>query len=101
MSAIALVRVKRGSTWMILAPRALASIGHRMALRHVRAHHDDAVRVGHAPGIERRGAASEPCPQPGDAGGVSDPGLVLDGDDAEPAHQLLMDVVPLVVEGGA
>ncbi len=28
MSAIALVRVKRGSTWMTLAPRALASITH-------------------------------------------------------------------------
>ncbi len=31
MSAIALVRVKRGSTWMSLAPRALASIGQRKA----------------------------------------------------------------------
>ena len=27
-SAIALVRVKRGSTWMTVAPRALASITH-------------------------------------------------------------------------
>ena len=27
-SAIALVRVKRGSTWMTLAPRSLASITH-------------------------------------------------------------------------
>ena len=27
-SATALVRVKRGSTWMIVAPRALASITH-------------------------------------------------------------------------
>jgi len=31
MSAIALVRVNRGSTWMSLAPRALASIGQRKA----------------------------------------------------------------------
>jgi rod shape-determining protein MreB len=46
------------------------------------------------------GAPSEPCPQPGDAGAVSDPGLVLDRDDAEAAHQLLLDVVPLVVERG-
>ena len=29
MSATALVRVKRGSTWMIVAPRSLASITHR------------------------------------------------------------------------
>jgi hypothetical protein len=28
-SAIALVRVKRGSTWMIFAPRFLASMTHR------------------------------------------------------------------------
>jgi hypothetical protein len=28
MSASALVRVNRGSTWMIVAPRALASITH-------------------------------------------------------------------------
>ena len=28
MSAIALVRVKRGSTWMMVAPRAFASITH-------------------------------------------------------------------------
>jgi hypothetical protein len=28
VSAMALVRVKRGSTWMTLAPRALASITH-------------------------------------------------------------------------
>jgi len=31
MSAIALVRVKRGSTWMSLAPLTLACIGHRNA----------------------------------------------------------------------
>src|SRR2546427_748694 len=31
MSAIALVRVKRGSTWMSLAPLSLACIGHRNA----------------------------------------------------------------------
>jgi hypothetical protein len=31
MSAIALVRVKRGSTWMIFAPFALATMGQRNA----------------------------------------------------------------------
>ena len=29
MSAIALVRVNRGSTWMMAAPRRFASMGHR------------------------------------------------------------------------
>ena len=52
MSATALVRVKRGSTWMILAPLDLGlhrpAEGDRVALRHVGAHDDDAVGVGHA-----------------------------------------------------
>ena len=52
-------------------------------------------------GIEGRRAAAESCPQTGDARAVSYPRLVLDGDDAEPAHELLADVVPLDVEGGA
>ena len=75
--------------------------GHRMVLRHVGAHDDDAVGVRHAPRIHRRRAATESCPQTGDAGAVSYPGLVLDGDDAEAAHELLVEVVPLDVEGGA
>ena len=48
-SASALVRVNRGSTWITVAPRALASITHwkpdRMALGHVRALDEDAVGV--------------------------------------------------------
>ena len=48
-SAIALVRVNRGSMWMIFAPRAFASIdpleAHRVALGHVRTLDDDAVGV--------------------------------------------------------
>src|SRR5207237_9781155 len=45
------------------------------------------------------GAPPEPWPQPGDARAVSDTGLVLDRDDAQPAQEFLLDVIPLVVEG--
>ena len=49
MSAMAEVRVNRGSTWMIVAPR-LARLHHpleadRMVLRHRRAHDEDGVGV--------------------------------------------------------
>ena len=103
---LALVRVKRGSTWMILAPcSTLAFIGQRkatgMVLRHVGAHDDDAVGVGHAPRVEGRRAAAESGPQTGDARAVSYPRLILDGDDAEAAHELLVHVVELDLEGGA
>src|SRR5439155_502636 len=71
---------------------------HRVALRHVRAHDDEAVGVLEIARIQGRRAAAEPCPQTGDARAVSYPGLILDGDDAEPAPELLADVVELVVE---
>src|SRR5439155_10898633 len=45
-----------------------------------------------------RRAATEPCPQTGDARAVSYPGLVLDGDHPEPAPELLTHVVELAVE---
>src|SRR5262249_27424004 len=57
--------------------------------------------IRHRAWVHGGGAPSEPCPQPGDAGAVSDPGLVLDRDDAKTAEELLLDVVPLVVEGRA
>src|SRR6185437_10208582 len=41
---------------------------------------------------------TEPCPQTGDAGAMSYPGLVFDRDDAEAAAEFLRDVVELVVE---
>ena len=102
MSAIALVRVKRGSTWMTFAPRALR-LHHpleadRVALGHVRAHDQDAVGVLQVL-LEGRGAApAERGPQTGDGGGVSYAGLVLDLDDAQRREQLLDEVVLLVVE---
>src|SRR5581483_10562340 len=74
---------------------------HRMALRHVRAFDDDAVGIHQAARIHRRGAAPHAYPQTGDTGAVSDAGLVLDGDHAEAAHELLLEVVPLVVHRGA
>src|SRR2546422_3689015 len=42
--------------------------------------------------IQGRRAATEPCPQTGDARAVSYPGLVLDGDHPEPAPELLTHV---------
>src|SRR5207244_11224420 len=71
---------------------------HRVALRHVRAHHDEAIGVLEIARIQGRRAATKPCPQTGDARAVSYPGLILDGDDPEPAPELLADVVELVVE---
>src|SRR5256886_6524580 len=69
-----------------------------MALRHVRAHDDEASGVLEVARIQRRSAATEPCPQTGDARAVSYPGLIFDGDDSEPAPELLAYVVELVVE---
>src|SRR5262249_55528736 len=69
--------------------------GYRVVLSHVGAHDHDAVRVRHAPRIEGGRPAPEPCPQTGDAGAVSDPGLILDGHHAQAAHELLLDVVEL------
>src|SRR3989441_11529482 len=71
---------------------------HRMALRHVRAHDDEAIGVLEIARIQGRRAATEPCPQTGDARAVSYPGLIFDGDDPEPAPELLAYVVELVVE---
>src|SRR6266498_2669406 len=77
-SAIALVRLKRGSTWITLAPRSLASITHWKPTGC---------------------AAAERGPQTGDGRGVSYPRLVLDLDGPERGEQLLDEVVLLVVQG--
>ena len=100
-----MVRVKRGSTWMTLAPLSLACITQRKATGWHSAMLEPsmrmAVRVDQATGEGCRRAAAESHPQTGDAGGVSYAGLVFDGDDPQAAHQLLLDVVPLVVHRGA
>src|SRR5690606_9645539 len=49
---------------------------HRMALRHVGAHDDQTVRVLQVAPVRGRRASTKPCPQTGDAGAVSYPGLV-------------------------
>ena len=72
-----------------------------MVLRHIGAHHDDAVGIVHAPWVESRRAAAEPGPQTGDAGAVSYPCLVFDRDHPQAAHQLLADVIEFNLEGGA
>src|SRR5205085_11173911 len=71
---------------------------HGMTLRHVGAHDDEAVGMLEVARIRRRRATTQPCPRTGDARAVSYPGLVFDGDDAEPAPELLTYVIELVVE---
>ena len=101
-SASALVRVKRGSTWMTFAPRSFASITHWNPTGWHSAMFDPSItmqsefwrscwKVGRAASTERR-------PQTGDGGGVSYAGLVLDLDRAERREELLDQVVLLVVE---
>ena len=63
--------------------------GDGMVLRHVGTHDDDAVGVVHAAGIKGCRAAAKSCPQTGDARAVSYPRLILDGDNAETAHEFL------------
>src|SRR5579871_984284 len=71
---------------------------HRVVLGHVRAHDHDAVGVLQVL-LEVRGpASSERGAQTGHRGAVSYAGLVLDLDDAETRHELLDEVVLLVVE---
>src|SRR2546427_10425312 len=72
-----------------------------MTFRHVRAHDHEAVGVLEVARIQGRRAPTEPCPQTGDARAVSYPGLILDGDDPEPAPELLAHVVELAVQGRA
>jgi len=71
-----------------------------MIFRHVRAHENTAVGLCHGAVRYGRGAATEAGPQTGDAGAMSYSSLILDGDDAEAAHQFLLDVIPLIVQGG-
>ena len=82
LSAIALVRVKRGSTWMTVAPRSRASITHWKPTGWFSAMFEPMIRMQSAfceVLLEGRGAAApERGPQTGDRGAVSYPGLVLD-----------------------
>ena len=86
VSATALVRVNRGSTWMTFAPRALASITHWKPTGWASAMLEPWMTMQSAFGevlLEVRGAAAtERGPQTGDRGGVSNAGLVLDLDRA-------------------
>ncbi len=72
-----------------------------MVFRHVRAHDDNAVGVGHAPGIKGRCAAAESGPQTGDARAVSYSCLILDGDDTQTTQEFLAKMVELDLERGA
>ena len=100
--AIALVRVKRGSTWITFAPRSRASITHWKPTGWFSAMFEPMITM-QSEFCEillevRRAASSERGPQTGDRGAVSYAGLVLDLHDAERRHQLLDQVVLFVVE---
>src|SRR6476660_8175288 len=69
-----------------------------MALGHVRALDDDAVRVLQVLQERRGAAATERGPQTGDGGAVSYPRLVLDLHGAQGREELLDEVVLLVVQ---
>src|ERR1700694_2861433 len=72
----------------------------RMALGHVRALDNDAVRVLQVLLEGCRSSPAKRCPQTGNGGAVSYAGLVLDLDGSEGGKQLLDEVVLLVVESG-
>ena len=73
---------------------------HRVALGHVRALDDDAVRVLQVLQEAGGAATAEGGPQTGNGGAVSNTGLVLDLDGAHRGEQLLDQVVLFVVQGG-
>src|SRR5580704_10374433 len=70
----------------------------RVILSHVRTHDDNAIGILHAARIHSRRATAESCPQTGDTGAMSDTGLILNRDDAEPTHEFLVYVIPFDVE---
>ena len=87
MSAIAEVRVNRGSTWMIFAP-LLARFHHplksdRMIFGHGRSHDQNRVGVLQILLRRRGAAASEGGAQTGHRGAMSYPGLVADANHAQ------------------
>src|SRR5207237_2678121 len=65
--------------------------GDGVVFRHVGAHDDDAIGVGHAPRVEGSFAAAESGPQTGDARAVSYPRLTLDRHNTQSPHQLRLD----------
>ena len=97
--------MKRGSTWISLAPVLLGlhhpAERHRVVLGHVRALMMMQSESARLPGNIVAAPRPNLTPRPGTLGAVSYAGLVLDRDDPQAAHQLLLDVVPLVVDGGA
>ncbi len=86
MSATADVRVKRGSTWMIVAPRSFASMTKRNATGWLRRNSNLRSKCSpHSPDPEpnRRAAATERGAQTGHRRGMSNSRLVFDRYDAE------------------
>lgn len=72
--------------------------GNGMALGHIGTLNHYAIRVLHIARIEGRGAAAETGSQTGNAGTVSDARLVFDSHNSQTAHQLLLNMIPLVIQ---
>jgi hypothetical protein len=97
ISATAEMRVNRGLPLGLHHPLK----AHRMALGHIGALDDDAVRVRQVL-LECGGArSSERDPQTGDRGGVSNTGLIFHLDNAQGRGQLLDQVVLFHIQRGA
>jgi len=72
-----------------------------MTLGHIGSLDHDAVRVLQISRINRNSASTQPRSQTGNTWAVSDACLVLNGNHSQASHQLLLEVVPFVVQGCA
>ncbi len=98
-------RVKRGSTWIRVAPRSLARIGQQKptgwASRHVGAHDQRAISVRQDPAGNWWPLRGERGTQTGHRSAVSYSRLVLDRHHAQASAQELLDEVVLLIVGVA
>ena len=70
--------------------------GHGMVLSYVAAFHQNGSAMLQVNPVVGHCSSTERCPQTGDRGAVSKPGLVLNVDCAEQAHRFLEEIALLV-----
>lgn len=75
--------------------------GDRMTLGHIGAHDQYRIRIDQIAGEGSRTTATECDPQTGDRRGMSNSGLVFQIDPAQRMEQLLMGIVPFIIDGSA